>query len=57
VLNHNRPAFYMIQPALFEALLEEMGDRALQAKVLARLSEKAIAIQVDVRTRDKLTRD
>ena len=29
VLNHNRPAFYMVTPKLFEALLEEAADRDL----------------------------
>lgn len=29
VLNHNRPAFYMITPELFEALVEELSDRDL----------------------------
>ena len=29
VLNHNRPAFYMITPKLFEALVEEAADRDL----------------------------
>jgi len=27
VLNHNRPAFYMLTPKLFEALVEELSDR------------------------------
>lgn len=48
VLNHNRPAFYMLEPELFEAILEELGDRDLHAKVLARLSEKDQAVEVDI---------
>jgi antitoxin StbD len=31
VLNHNRPAFYMVPARLFEAMIEEMGDRDLVA--------------------------
>jgi len=31
VLNHNRPAFYMVTPKLFEALVQEVGDRDLVA--------------------------
>ena len=29
VLNHNKAAFYMVEPALFEALLEELSDQDL----------------------------
>lgn len=50
VLNHNKPAFYMVQPALFEALLEELGDRDLEALVLTRQSQMAEAIDVDIDT-------
>lgn len=50
VLNHNKPAFYMVQPALFEALLEELGDRDLETLVLARQSQMEQAIEVDVDT-------
>jgi antitoxin StbD len=48
VLNHNRPAFYMLKPTLFEAIMEELVDRDLQAKVAARLAEKVKAIEVDI---------
>lgn len=50
VLSHNRPAFYMIKPSLFEAIMEELADRDLHAKVTARLAEKAKAIEVDIDT-------
>jgi antitoxin StbD len=48
VLNHNKAAFYMIEPALFEALLEELDDQELSRKVLTRMSERAKAIEVDI---------
>ena len=48
VLNHNKTAFYMIEPALFEAMLEELVDQELHRKVLARLDERVSAIEVDV---------
>jgi antitoxin StbD len=48
VLNHNKAAFYMVEPALFEAMLEELADQELHQKVLARLGERARAIEVDV---------
>ncbi len=48
VLNHNKAAFYMIEPALFEAMLEELADQELSRTVLARMGERANAIEVDV---------
>ena len=48
VLNHNKAAFYMIEPALFEAMLEELSDQALYRTVLSRMSERASAIEVDI---------
>jgi len=48
VLSHNKAAFYLVEPALFEAMLEELGDQELRDKVLARLDERARAIEVDV---------
>ena len=27
VLNHNKAAFYLLEPELFEALLDELADR------------------------------
>ena len=48
VLNHNKAAFYMIEPALFEAMLEELTDQELSRTVLARMGERANAIEVDV---------
>ena len=48
VLNHNKAAFYMAEPVLFEVMLEELTDRALHRKVLARMGERAQAIEVDI---------
>ena len=48
VLNHNKAAFYMVEPALFEAMLEELSDQALYRTVLSRMSERASAIEVDI---------
>lgn len=48
VLNHNKPAFYMVEPLLFEALMEELADQELHRKVLSRVAEKARAIEVDI---------
>jgi len=48
VLNHNRPAFYMITPKLFEALLEELADRELAAIARQRLAMIDCAIEIDL---------
>lgn len=48
VLNHNRPAFYMVTPRLFEALVQELGDRDLVALARQRLASAEPAIEVDV---------
>lgn len=48
VLNHNRAAFYMIEPRLFAAMLEELADRELHRKAASRLARKARAIDVDI---------
>ena len=48
VLNHNKAAFYMVEPALFAAMLEEVADQGLHRKALARMSERAHAIEVDI---------
>jgi antitoxin StbD len=48
VLNHNKAAFYMVEPALFEAILDELADQELHRTVLARMGERSSAIEVDI---------
>ena len=48
VLNHNRPAFYMVMPKLFEALVQDMADLELVELVRQRLASKDTAIEVDI---------
>ena len=48
VLNHNKPAFYMVEPSLFEAMLDKLADQDLHRKVKSRLGEISKAIEVDV---------
>jgi antitoxin StbD len=48
VLNHNKAAFYVVGPALFEAMLAELADQDLHRTVLARMGERANAIEVDI---------
>ena len=48
VLNHNKAAFYMIEPELFEAIMEEIADQDLYKKILARLADKSSAVEVNL---------
>jgi len=48
ILNHNKAAFYMVEPPLFEAMMEELSEHDLRAKVLARMAEKAHAVEVNI---------
>lgn len=48
VLNHNRVAFYTVEPHLFEAMLKALAGQDLHSKVASRLAEKARAIEVDI---------
>ncbi|MBN2885637.1 MAG: type II toxin-antitoxin system prevent-host-death family antitoxin [Chromatiaceae bacterium] len=48
VLNHNRPAFYMITPKLFAAMVEDLVDQDLIELVRQRLAYEDDAIEVDI---------
>lgn len=48
VLNHNKAAFYMVEPAMFEAMMDELADQGLHRKVLARVGELSCAVEVDI---------
>ncbi|WP_019916248.1 type II toxin-antitoxin system prevent-host-death family antitoxin [Methyloversatilis discipulorum] len=48
VLNHNRAAFYIVEPRLFEALMDELAHQELYRKAASRLADKSCAIEVDI---------
>lgn len=48
VLNHNKPAFYMITPKLFEALIETLENRDLAKIARRRLTQMDRAVEVDI---------
>lgn len=48
VLSHNRPAFYMVSPRLFESMLEELADRDLLEITRQRLALRHTAIDADI---------
>ena len=50
ILNHNRPAFYMVTPKIFEALVEALADRELTELVRHRIAQKDQAVEADIDT-------
>lgn len=48
VLSHNRPAFYMVPPKLFQRLMEEAADHDLIDVVRERLTRRHTAIDVEI---------
>lgn len=46
--NHSRAAFFVVEPCLFEAMMEELADQELYRKAVARLAEKSQAVEVDI---------
>lgn len=48
VLNHNRAAFYMVEPRLFGAMLDELADQEFFRKAASRLADKGRAVEVDI---------
>ena len=52
VLSHNKAAFYMVDPGLFEALIDEVEDAQLLPMLRARIASAAKGryIEVDIDT-------
>ena len=48
VLSHNKTAFYMVPPAVMEALLEELEDADLARIVRDRLAARDTPIPADI---------
>ena len=50
VLSHNKAAFYMVDPVLFEALIDEVEDAQLLPMLRARIASAAKGryIEVDI---------
>lgn len=47
-LSHSKAAFYLVEPALLEALIEELADQDLHRTVLSRMGERSLALEVDI---------
>ena len=50
ILNHNRPAFYMVTPKIFEMLVEALADRDMAELIRHRLSQKDRSVEADIDT-------
>lgn len=48
VLNHNKPAFYLLAPEVYEMLLDQLEDISISGLIQERLAMKAQAIEVDI---------
>ena len=48
VLNHNKPAFYMVDPQMFEALIEQLADNKLMPLLQARMAQRGQAVEVNI---------
>jgi len=48
VLNHNKAAFYLIEPQLFETMIEDLEDARILPLVRARLADRDKATEVDI---------
>ena len=48
VLNHNKPAFYMVEPQMFEALIEQLADSQLMPLIKARMAQRDSAVKVNI---------
>ena len=47
VLNHNRPAAYLLAPEVYEALLDLVDDRDLAELVKERRNEPSVRVRLD----------
>ncbi len=50
ILSHNRPAFYMVTPKIFEVFVEALADRELTELIRHRIAQKDQAVEVDIDT-------
>lgn len=50
-----RPAYFMVTPHLFEALVEELADRELLELARRRLADRDAAVEVDIDQRPRAT--
>lgn len=49
VLKRNRVAFYVLEPLLFEAMMDALADQELYCRAASRLAHRSRAIKVNTR--------
>lgn len=47
ILNRNQPVFYCIPPAIYEALVEKLGDEELVRIINARAADREIEVDIN----------
>ncbi len=50
VLNHNKASFYIVEPEVYEAMLEDLYDNRMTPVILERQFDRSSAITVDIDT-------
>jgi antitoxin StbD len=50
VLNHNKASFYIVEPEVYEAMLEDLYDSHMTPVILERQLQRSSAITVDIDT-------
>jgi len=48
VLSHNKPAFYVVEPKVYEALIEDAWERSIAPLIAERMKRRDSAIEVDI---------
>lgn len=48
VLNHNKPAMYLVDPKVYEAMLEAVADADILTLAAKRRSQKSKAVEVSL---------
>ena len=47
-MNHNKAAMYLVEPTLFEAMMEDLEDVRIAPLIKSRLAERESAVEVDM---------
>ena len=50
VLNHNKASFYIVEPEVYEAMLEDLYDNHMIPVIIERQIHRSSAITVDIDT-------
>jgi antitoxin StbD len=48
ILNHNKPAGYIVSPRMMEALLDSIADRVAEDRAKSRLTSRSLARKISI---------